>query len=138
MKNEIRQIAIKINTLKDLDLFENSRKRDVVESRAVFTYILYKFYNMGCTQIRDLYRSQGKAMDHATVLHALRNWEIYVLNNASLEDLVIAVMTNTEFEKDQDKIRWITSKLNYLNSEQVQEVYEEVEQKFTELCLNQS
>ena len=44
MKNEIRQIAIKINTLKDLDLFENSRKRDVVESRAGFTKNFKSFY----------------------------------------------------------------------------------------------
>ena len=138
MKSSYREIAERINKHRNVNIFKNTRQREVVEARAAFTYILSEYFRLGCSKIRDIYRSQGKNMNHATILHALKNWEIYVFNDNSLNDLVIEVMGGTNFEKDQVKINWIKHKLTYLDSEQVQDIYEKVEEKFEELCLDHS
>ena len=53
-------LATKIQKLTGVNVLNKSRKRSVVETRALLNKILYDFSNMTLAQIRDFYRNTGK------------------------------------------------------------------------------
>lgn len=135
MINQYKEIANKINTFTDVNIFENTRRRNVVEARAVFTYILRNYFNLGLTRIANVYKSQGKDMNHATVLHSINNWEVYVFNEPKLADIVLQVMNDTDNADTKVKRDWIKSKVQFLTTQQVNEVQNIIDKKITDNCL---
>ena len=49
--NKQLRIANKINKIAKVDVFENSRKSDVVEARSLLVFILYKYEKMKLQQM---------------------------------------------------------------------------------------
>lgn len=60
-----------------LDIFRNTRKSDYIEARAIFNFILYNSIGLSLHKIATFYRIHNKNMDHATVLHSLKNFDVY-------------------------------------------------------------
>lgn len=84
--NDADYISDLLKLVTGLDIFENTRKRDYVEARALFYAIMREDYGATYISIRDYMESKGKSCDHATVLHSVREYKIYKLYNTQLED----------------------------------------------------
>ena len=72
-------IILKINALANLDVLENTRKREYIEARALFCVVAYKYAGLNLTQTANYLKKRGKSSDHATVLHAIKNYEILIV-----------------------------------------------------------
>ena len=63
-----------------LDIFSNSRKIEYIEARALMYTVLRKY---GAYKLKDIARIFSK--NHATIIHALKEWPYMVRANPSLE-----------------------------------------------------
>ena len=50
----------RLNRLSNLNIYENSRKREYIEARSVFCVIAYKYYDYTYAQIAGYLRSKGR------------------------------------------------------------------------------
>ena len=66
-----------VKVVTGLDIFKNTRKSSYIEARALFNFILYNTYGFTLAKIAGFYRENNKSYDHATVLHSLKNFEMY-------------------------------------------------------------
>ena len=93
-------IANKISELSGLDLFEKSRKQNIIEHRGLLCYILRDKLKMRWQKMEKFYRSQGWPVNHATLINSYRKWYIYKTNQD-----VINILNQFQFEEeDQDQI----------------------------------
>lgn len=74
---EAEELYAKIADITGLDLFDNTRKVEYIEARALFNYILYNTHGYTLTRIARFYIKNGKHYDHATCLHSLKNFAVY-------------------------------------------------------------
>jgi len=93
-----QQTARTIKQLSDIDVFENTRKQEVVEIRSLLVYILRSVENMTYETIKEFFNNNGKPYDHATALHAYKNYEMYCKHNKNLELLFDNIVSNSETE----------------------------------------
>lgn len=84
---EAQMYARAIKKLTRIDVFEETRKREVVEHRSVLVHILKEVEKYKLYQIRDFFRANGKKYDHSTALFAARQYEMYSKFNPELRKL---------------------------------------------------
>ena len=130
MTEELK-IAKRINKLTDVNVFENSRSSKVVEVRSLLNKILYDFKNMTLAQIRDFYRNTGKHMDHATVLHSLKNFNMYRKYNPKLNEYFDEMIKHYELSTKHEKRNSIEHKIKYLSDDNLDKAYALVNKLFT-------
>ncbi len=128
---EALKIAKRINKLSDINVFENSRSSKVVEVRSLLNKILYDFKNMTLAQIRDFYRNTGKSMDHATVLHSLRNFNMYRMYNPKLNEYFDQMLKQHELSTKYEKQKAIEQKIKYLSDKNLDKAHALVNKLFT-------
>lgn len=105
------KIVLKVNALAELDVLENTRKREYIEARALFCVIAYKYVGLNLTQIATYLKERGKSSDHATVLHAIKNYDIYAKYSNHLDIWLSDIICNTDLQvasKKQIMIHKIT------------------------------
>lgn len=99
------------NTIKDLikkelniDVTEQSRKREIIEARALYFYLVKKLYSKRSLQSI----ASDFEMNHATVVHALKNYPMYEEYNTKIADcknLILHLLgSDTEQEITQEDI----------------------------------
>jgi len=93
-----QQTARTIKQLTTIDVFENTRRQEVVEIRSLLVYILRSVENMTYETIKEFFNNNGKPYDHATALHAYKNYEMYCKDNKNLELLFDNIVSNSETE----------------------------------------
>lgn len=128
---EALKIAKRINKLSDVNVFENSRSSKVVEVRSLLNKILYDFKNMTLAQIRDFYRNTGKPMDHATVLHSLKNFNMYRRYNPKLNEYFDEMIKQYELSTKYEKRNSIEHKIKYLSDDSLDKAHDLVNELFT-------
>jgi hypothetical protein len=74
---EAEDLYGKITDITGVDIFDNTRKVEYIEARALFNYILYNTHGYTLTRIARFYIKNGKHYDHATCLHSLKNFAVY-------------------------------------------------------------
>jgi len=125
MKTTTRQanaLANKLRLLSGVNVFENSRRNELIETRALLNYILYNYKKFTLYEIRDFYRDNGKNYDHATALHSIRNYELYKRYNKNYEDWMAKIVDDVE---DSVIVRAkIEEKLNDMTLEDLKDVLE--------------
>ena len=84
--NDADYISDLVKLVSGLDIFNNTRKRNYIEARALFYIILREDYGESYLWIRDYMESKGKSCDHSTVIHSVNQYEIYKLYSKYLED----------------------------------------------------
>lgn len=84
--NDADYISDLVKLVSGLDIFNNTRKRNYIEARALFYIILREDYGASYLWIRDYMESKGKSCDHSTVIHSVNQYEIYKLYSKYLED----------------------------------------------------
>ena len=71
---EYKLIAAEIKDKLGVNVYDNSRRQNIVDARSLFCYILRKDFNLTLYKIVDIFRANGKSFSHCSVLH---NVEIY-------------------------------------------------------------
>lgn len=92
---EYKLIAAEIKETLGVNIFENSRKRPIIDARSLFCYILRKDFNLTLHRIADIYKSKGKRYNHATVIHSVNNYYIASKDDYRLEEIRDKVLKTT-------------------------------------------
>ena len=79
------EIVRKITNLSGFDPYENTRKRNQVEVRALACYLMREKLNMRWTNITKVFEDNGKQMHHASAIHLVKNYKFYKLANKDLQ-----------------------------------------------------
>jgi hypothetical protein len=119
--NKAKKIARQVNKLANLDVFKNTRKKEFVEARSLLSTILYKYEKMNWHEIKNFYIENGKSSDHTTVLHSVKNWEIYSQDKSCvyLNDWLECITENLGKANNQAKRESIKLKINFLSNKDV-------------------
>lgn len=99
-----QQTARTIKLLSGIDVFKNSRKKEIVETRSLLVYILRSVENMTYETIKEFFNANGKEYDHATALHAYNNYEMYCKDNKNLNEIFMHVVNNSDTENSKKLI----------------------------------
>ena len=75
---KLKWLARQVNKHASLDIFKNSRIRDYTEARSVFNFIARQVFLYTYESIANFYRINGKAANHATIIHSVTNFENYM------------------------------------------------------------
>jgi len=77
---EAEYLSKQIKRITGINMFEKSRRREVIEARALFNFMLYLHRHYSLTRIAAFYHSNGmkKSYDHAVVYYSLSNFPTYL------------------------------------------------------------
>tara|TARA_S200002703_G_scaffold41896_1_gene36314 strand:- start:748 stop:1158 length:411 start_codon:yes stop_codon:yes gene_type:complete len=120
--NKAKKIARQVNKLAKLDVFKNTRKREYIEARSLLSMVLYKYEKMNLHEIKNFYIANGKSSDHTTVLHSIKNWDMYRHYNNTLIDWLTCITTDMGKANNEAKRELIKLKVNYISNEDVDEL----------------
>ena len=120
--NRAKKIAKKINKLSGIDVFKNTRKTNYVEARSLLGFILKNYEKMTLYQIRDFYIENGKSMNHATVIHSIKNFQVFKNYEPQLIDWLNIISEDLEVFNNEAKRELIKLKLNYISNKDVDEL----------------
>ena len=81
------QVIHKIKEITKINPFVDSRKKEVVEIRALLCYVLREKMNMRWIAIKDVFSEHGRETNNSTLIHAVKNYKIYESNNKKLKKL---------------------------------------------------
>ena len=109
------EIADKIKKMSGINIFENTRKRPVVEMRSLLCYLLREKLGMRWTNIALFFRSQGKPLNHATVIHSKRLYKLYKKTNKRLEEIEKEFSFRSDLSVDEiDRVHYLENKCRNL------------------------
>jgi hypothetical protein len=137
IENRLRK---EIQKISGIDPFEKTKKRDVVEARALYIHLLTKYH-----KVRPYKVSRMLKLNHATVLHSQKNFDIYLRYNKELEGWLYEMLLSQKKGIEMKK-QYIKLKLDHLRDEdimelcnQVRDLYEEsiIEKELDEIDTNE-
>jgi len=126
------KIANRIKKITKLDVFENTRKIEVVEVRSLLAWVLYKYEKMKLQQIAEFFESQGKTSSHSSVLHAVNTFETNVQYNTKIGKWLTQLTKTNKGVNNKSKREFVRLKANHLNNENIDKIVkiiDEIEQK---------
>ena len=91
-----QRMARTLKNLTGVNVFENSRRTDIIEIRSLLVYILREVENMTYYSIRDFFIANGKAYDHTTAMHAYNNYLMFEEYNPNLKEHFNTVVENNK------------------------------------------
>ena len=109
-------IKDKINETLGIDIFTNTRKIEYVDGRALFYFILREHFRYSFTKIGKLCGRYGQPKNHATVLHALRDFEIRLKYNPKFNDIIDNLI---EHGTRLSHLKYAKENLNKLNDREL-------------------
>lgn len=131
-RSRIRNLIDEIQALSQIKIFENTRRREVVEIRSLFYTVLKKFYRFNLREIMEIGEEYGYYITHASVIHSLNSFDVYKTYNKNLEEWYHAIIIDLEEDIAASRIDFIKPKLKYLSEDDllklstiVKEMYEE-------------
>ena len=84
-----------IKQITGVDIFQETRKQEVVEYRAVANVFLNKILRYSLMDIVRWYQSNGKNSHHATIIFSINNYDIYKKYNKDLEKVFNTLLRST-------------------------------------------
>ena len=78
-----------IQSASGYNLLEKTRKRNVIEPRALVFYVMNKHYRMNDRQICKWFKDKGLVMDRSTIFHAIKRCDDYRFHEKYLDDIYI-------------------------------------------------
>lgn len=124
-----QRLRREIQRISGIDPFTRNRKRDVVEARGLYINMLHKYHKKGCSEI-----ARGLKVTHATILHSIKNFDIYVRFNPTLKEWLEKALKS---EEDIIPIRkeYIKDKLDYLQTKHILELSDIVRDMYEESLI---
>ena len=119
------KIAKEINKIAKVDVFQNTRKKEVVEARSLLSFILYKYEKMTLQEIGNLFKEKGRSGNHTTVLHSIKSFEKNNKYNNRIQRWLLKI---TRQLRDIDaKREFIKHKVNFLKNKDVDKIAKQVD-----------
>ena len=84
-----------IKQITGVDIFQETRKQEVVEYRAIANVFLNKILGYSLMDIVRWYQSNGKNSHHATIIFSINNYDIYKKYNKDLEKMFNTLLSST-------------------------------------------
>jgi len=106
-------IAEQINNELNLNLYDNSRRLELVDARSIYCYILHKELNYTLYRVRDSLRAKGKNYDHCSVLHSVRIFDEVRKRRKDINELRDKILSRTSIKAH------ILEKIKRVESEEV-------------------
>lgn len=135
-RSRIRGLIDEIETLSGINIFQNTRRREVVEVRSLLYSILKKFYRFNLREIQDLCSEHGYNITHASVIHSLKSFDVYKTYNKNLDDWYHAVVIDLEEDVAAQRIDFIKPKLKYLSEDNLLKLSTVVKEMYEEAIIN--
>lgn len=112
MKKEHEGISKQINNLLSVNIFDNVRKMENVDARALYCYILRKDLKYTLHTVKDIFNANGKRYDHSTVYYNVnlfqevreRRPEMELIRDTILKEVnpkyaLLKIIENTESDE---------------------------------------
>ena len=135
-RSRIRGLIDEIEALSGINIFQNTRRREVVEVRSLLYSILKKFYRFNLREIQDLCSEHGYNITHASVIHSLKSFDVYKTYNKNLDDWYHAVVIDLEEDVAAQRIDFIKPKLKYLSEQNLLKLSTVVKEMYEEAIIN--
>ncbi len=135
-RSRIRGLIDEIEALSGINIFQNTRRREVVEVRSLLYSILKKFYRFNLREIQDLCSEHGYNITHASVIHSLKSFDVYKTYNKNLDDWYHAVVIDLEEDVAAQRIDFIKPKLKYLSEQNLLKLSTTVKEMYEEAIIN--
>jgi hypothetical protein len=135
MKNLNDKIAKQLIELSGVNLFQNSRRREVIEVRSVFIKILKEHIGMTFYGIKDYFCDNNKCIDHTTVMYSNTMFDVYIKYNPKLKewyDFIVNALFDTTEKNLLNKKNDLLNNIEYLSEENLDNVSEYVDSLVTE------
>jgi cell division protein FtsB len=111
MSRNYLKISERIVEMTGIDIFDNTRKQEYVELRALACYIFREKMNMRWMNIANFFNSMGKAMDHATAIHLVNMYPTYTKDNPELLEIESCfVFEDNENYDEVDRVAYLKKK----------------------------
>jgi|TARA_Y100000361_G_scaffold65370_1_gene57360 NADH:ubiquinone oxidoreductase subunit C len=109
------EIANKIIELSGINIFEDSRKKNIVEMRSLLIYILREKLGMRWVNIALFLKSNNKPVNHATLIHSVKNFEMYKKDNKQIQEIYNIFSFRSNLGVDEiDRIHYLENKCSTL------------------------
>tara|TARA_R110002124_G_scaffold265041_1_gene431753 strand:+ start:201 stop:650 length:450 start_codon:yes stop_codon:yes gene_type:complete len=116
------EIAKELNRISESDVFKITRRRENVEVRSLLNYILYNYKKMPLNKITKFYNNNGWDINHATIIHSIRSFELHKKHNSDLVIWLDHIVDNINKMDNFIKRDYIRSKINSLNNKDIDEL----------------
>ena len=117
---KIETIAETIREITDVDIFEKTRKREVVELRSVATYYLRKVAGLKYRQISNEYKNNGLRIHHSTLIHSLKNYDMYRKYSDSVQQAHLSLINDNLV----DVRKYILKNMSKMTTEKIEKIEE--------------
>tara|TARA_A100001011_G_scaffold397416_1_gene498300 strand:+ start:562 stop:1020 length:459 start_codon:yes stop_codon:yes gene_type:complete len=114
-----------IKELTEIDVMQNSRKRNIVEHRSLLVYLLRSVEKWKYLEITEYFKKNKKPYDHTTALYAYNSFKFYCKYNKSLEILFYKLLDKNPKQK-HDIINELIKDFSY---QQLCEIISKIELK---------
>tara|TARA_R110000751_G_scaffold21002_4_gene60886 strand:- start:1637 stop:2131 length:495 start_codon:yes stop_codon:yes gene_type:complete len=112
------EIADRLKELTSIDIFENTRTQEVVKVRSLFCYLLREKLAMRWTAISQFFQHNNKPMNHATVIHSIKNYHSYKLSDKKIATLEEMFTFDSDLTIDEiNKIKYLENKIKRLETQ---------------------
>jgi len=129
-------LANRLINIAGINIFENTRKRDYVEARALLMHVFREYLGLSKTNIAEYFKSRGKPMTHATVIHHLKEWEFIVKYNSALARNLNDLLGSAA-KSEIGRLEYIKERLQLLDEIDIEIVYNYVFSKYNDILLKQ-
>ena len=134
-QTEFEQIKRRFELEFGYEFLTKTRRRDIVEARATFIMYLKKYKFRGLLEIaRMINYSTGWKINHATIHHAIENYEMYTKFNPRLDEVMRSVIAS--FSKDSDKQQYIKNTIARLPSDVLNNVHDIVQEECVKMLMH--
>jgi len=82
-----QEISDKIIKKTGINVFENSRKKEVIHYRSLLIYLLREKMNLRWINISLFFKANEKDITHATIIHSHHYYNVYKEENSKLKEL---------------------------------------------------
>ena len=109
------ELAEKIQELTGLNVFENTRRRNVIEVRSLLCYLLRVKLGMRWTSIAYFFQDNGKHITHATVINSVNTYPTNKQYNKTLGKLEKYFTFKDDIHIDEiNKVKYLEDKCEKL------------------------
>lgn len=130
MKNRAKEISKKVIKLSGVNVFKNTRQTEYCEARSLLNFILKRYEKMTLFEIRDFYAENGRSQNHATIIHSIKNFDIFKNYKSELLDWLHIITTDFDTNNNDAKRELIKTKVKYISNEDVEKISKTVDKMY--------
>lgn len=131
------EVVSKIKDITKINPFVDSRKRSVVEIRALLCFLLREKLNMRWIAIKELFLKNGRRTDNSTLMNAINSYKKFALSNKELKEIENQFVFNSEPVDQISKVQILENRLRIL-SRKLRNCEKENKQNTKDIILRES